>query len=128
MLLLDTCALVWWTLDPAQLSRKAAEACSRTSQAGAVVSSISFWELGVKIKKGKLELGLTLAEYISRVKRLNAITIVPVDEDLWLANLSLKWDHADPVDRTIVATAMRKGLAIVTKDEVIRKFYRKVIW
>jgi len=29
MVLLDTCTLLWWTLDPAKLSAVAADACRR---------------------------------------------------------------------------------------------------
>jgi len=29
---LDTCALIWWSLDPDKLSQKAKEACNRMEQ------------------------------------------------------------------------------------------------
>ncbi len=39
-----------------------------------------------------------------------------------------RWEHRDPADRTIVATAVLKDLPIVTKDDIIGRFYPKVIW
>lgn len=128
MILLDTCALIWWTLDPDQLSPKAKAACEGILKEGAYVSSISLWEIGVKIKKGKLDIGLPLEEYVSRLKKMNLLEIVPVDETIWLKNLALKWKNQDPADRTIVATALLKQAPIVTKDASMRKFYRHVIW
>jgi PIN domain nuclease of toxin-antitoxin system len=35
MILLDTCALLWWTLEPEKLSRKAATACTGIQDTGA---------------------------------------------------------------------------------------------
>ncbi len=128
MYLFDTCTLLWWTLDPEKLSKKAAEACREVEANGGLLSSISLWETGTKIQKGKLHLGMSLQDYLTRLKEMNLLEILPVDEALWLLNLELKWNHRDPVDRTIVATAMSRQLSIITADEEIQKFYKKVIW
>ena len=126
--MLDTCALLWWTLDPEKLSDKAAKACKKISDTGALVSSISIWEIGIKIKKGKLDIGLSLSEYVDRLKSLDTLTIIPIDEYIWLENISLDCEHREPADRTIVATARLKNIPIITKDDNIKEFYRKVIW
>jgi PIN domain nuclease of toxin-antitoxin system len=128
MVLLDTCALLWWTLDPEKLSPKAAKVCDRIATKGGVVSSISIWEIGIKIKKGELEIGLPLEDYVGRLKQLSGLEIVPVDEIIWMRGLDLDWKHRDPADRTIVATASLRKIPIVTCDEDIQKFYRRVIW
>ena len=128
MILLDTCALLWWTLEPQKLSRRAARTCDQIRETGAFVSSISVWEIGIKQKRGKLELGTSLDDYVSRLKSLNTLTFLPVDEETWLLNLSLEWDHRDPVDRTIVATAKNRSLPIITKDQRIRQFYKRTVW
>jgi PIN domain nuclease of toxin-antitoxin system len=128
VVLLDTCALLWWTLEPESLSSRAKEACERITLDGGFVSSISIWEAGIKARRGALELGTTLEDYVARLKRLGSLEIIAVDEDIWVKNLSLQWDHRDPADRTIVATALLRDLSIVTGDEIIRKFFPKVIW
>jgi PIN domain nuclease of toxin-antitoxin system len=128
LVLLDTCALLWWTLEPESLSRRAKEACDRIILDGGFVSSISIWEAGIKARRGALELGTTLEDYVARLKRLASLEIIAVDEDIWVKNLSLQWDHRDPADRTIVATALLRDLPIVTKDGTIGRFYPNVIW
>jgi PIN domain nuclease of toxin-antitoxin system len=128
MIVLDTCALLWWTLDPEKLSETAARACERISDEGACVSAISIWEIGIKIKKGKLDIGLDIKEYVFRLNIVENFGIVPVDETIWVENILLEWDHRDPADRTIVATAKLKGIPIVTKDQIIRDFYPDTIW
>jgi PIN domain nuclease of toxin-antitoxin system len=124
---LDTCALLWWALDPQKLSLLAKQACGQIERAGGFVSSISVWEIGIKIKKGNLELGIPLHNFVSRLKKTN-IEIVAIDESIWLENLGLPWKHPDPADRTIVATAKLRQLPIVTPDTHIRSFYSDTIW
>ncbi len=128
IILLDTCALIWWTLDPDRLSAKARRACDSIIKRGALVSSVSFWEIGIKIKKKKLEAGISLREYLRRVQSMGTMTIVPVDENIWLASVELDWDYPDPADRVIVCTARMHKASIVTSDEIIREYYRKTIW
>jgi len=128
MVLLDTCALLWWTLDPDKLSPKAKKTCDDIQINGGFISSMSIWELGIKIKNKKLEIGMTIDDYTKRLKQLKTLEIIPVDETIWLKNLSLDWSHRDPADRTIVASAMIKKLPIVTKDKILKTYYKNVIW
>ena len=128
MVLLDTCALFWWVVQPEGLSATAAEVCTRMEQEGGVVSSISFWEIGIKQQKGKVDLGVSLDSFCARVESTGVLEIVPVDLPVWQKNLALPWEHRDPADRTIVATAMLRDLPILTADERIRSFYPNVIW
>lgn len=128
MIVLDTCALIWWTLDPENLSEPALKACENIYRTGGIISSISLWEIGIKIKKGTLDIGLTLEEYIQRLRQIDELEIVPVDEYIWAKNISFDWPHKDPADRTIVATAFLKNLPIVTKDNAIKHFYPHIIW
>ena len=125
---LDTHVLLWWTLDPDMLSAPARKACSEIGRTGAMVSSISIWELGIKIKRGKLEIGLDIGEYLQRLRRLRSLSIVSVDAAIWVQNLNLDWDHDDPADRTIVATALTRDADLISKDRIIRDFYRRTIW
>lgn len=128
MVLLDTCALLWYTLDEAKLSASARSACNKIAQHGAFISSISIWEIGLKIKNRKLSIGTTIEDYVKRLHYLGTIDIVPVDEIIWMTNLALNWEHRDPADRTIVATAKLKNLPIITSDTIIRDYYSDVIW
>ena len=125
---LDTCALLWWTLDPGQLSAPALAACEEIERKGGYASAISVWEIGIKVKRGKLDLGLPFHDYVRRLRAVDVLTLLPVDTDIWVANLALNWDHRDPADRTIVATAMQRELPIVTKDRLIANYYAHSIW
>lgn len=120
MIVLDTHALLWWALDPDQLSPRATETLAAMERDGGYASSISIWELGTKVKRGKLELGISIEELVRRIERSAAVELVPVDTTIWLRSVALPWDHRDPADRVIVSTALAKGVPLLTKDDVIR--------
>jgi len=120
VIVLDTHALLWWALDPDQLSPRAVETLTTMERDGGYASSISIWELGTKVKRGKLELGISIEELVRRIERSAAVELVPVDANVWLRSLGLAWDHRDPADRVIVATALAKNVPLLTKDDVIR--------
>jgi len=126
VLVLDTSALLYWTLDPSQLTATAARAIEEADRL--VISSISVWEIGLKVKRGKLTLPLSMADYADRLEQVDRLEILPVDTRNWLENLALNWDHRDPADRTIVATARLLGCPLVASDERIAGFYFETVW
>ncbi|MDZ7724492.1 MAG: type II toxin-antitoxin system VapC family toxin [candidate division KSB1 bacterium] len=128
-MLFDTCALLWATLNPDALTENEREiAFAALENGSAAVSSISFWEIGINIKRKKLDIRMSLHTYIDKIHQFNGFEIIPVDERSWAKNIALDWPHKDPADRTIVATAMLRDLPILTRDTVIREFYAKLGW
>ncbi|MFN7282472.1 MAG: type II toxin-antitoxin system VapC family toxin [Dolichospermum sp.] len=128
-LVLDTCALIWWSLDPEQLSLLAQKACEQMEKdKNGLVASISIWEIAIKIKNKKLDLGISLEIYIKRLQQSDVISIIPIDENLWLKSVALEWEHKDPADRIIVALANQYYAPIITKDQKISGFYPSVLW
>lgn len=51
-----------------------------------------------------------------------------MDTAIWLQNLLLPWEHRDPADRTIVATAMLQGLPLLPKNRIIAGYYPDTLW
>jgi PIN domain nuclease of toxin-antitoxin system len=126
MIVLDTSALLYWTLDPNRLSVKAKETIDLADRL--VISSISVWEIGLKVYHGKLQIPLPIRHYAERLQILDRLEIRDVDVTIWLANLALEWPHRDPADRTIVATAQLLDCPLVTSDRVIAAFYEDAVW
>lgn len=125
--LLDTAALLWWIGDPARLSRIALATVSSPTQS-LLVSAVSFWEIGSKVRRGRLGLLTSFEEFVAMVGSLERVTIVPVDLPTFLGVVDLEWDHRDPADRIIVATARRYRAPLVSSDRAIRSFYPDTIW
>lgn len=122
MILLDTHALLWWALDPDRLSSAAAASLQAMERRGGFASATSIWELGIKIQRGKLDLGISIAEFARRIEKSGIIELVPVTTATWLRSLELAWDHRDPADRVIVATAILKDVPLLTADTEIHRF------
>ena len=128
MLLLDTCALLWLAADRDKLSRPATRALKQ-SAGGVFVSAISAFEIGWKHRNGKLELPLDPMEWYALALQTHGLSEVPIDGDIAGLSVGLPGIHRDPCDRFIIATAMAKGLDIVTADRVIPGYPDvKVIW
>ena len=126
MVVLDTSALLYWTLDPEQLSENARKAIDESEQV--TISSISVWEVGLKVKRGRLEIPLSFSDYVERLQQLEKLDILPVEVETWLLNMTLDWQHRDPADRTIVATALQLNCPLITSDQAVRSFYQGSIW
>jgi PIN domain nuclease of toxin-antitoxin system len=126
VIVLDTSALLYWTLDPARLSLHASQAIEQADKI--VISSISVWEIALKVKRGKLLISLPVKDYFELLNKIDGLDIMPVSVQDWLENLDLPWDHKDPADRTIVALATRLDCPLLTTDSIIEKFYPKTFW
>jgi PIN domain nuclease of toxin-antitoxin system len=126
MVVLDTSAVLYWTLDPERLSSAARRAIEDADRL--VISSISVWEIGLKVKRGRLTIPLSISEYADRLERLGRLEILPVDMRTWLENLALNWGHRDPADRTIVAMARLLGCPLIASDRTIAEFYEETVW
>jgi PIN domain nuclease of toxin-antitoxin system len=122
VIVLDTHALLWWALDPDRLSDAARTTVAEMERRGGYASAISLWELGIKIQRGKLEIGIPIEELARRLDRGGVVQLLPVDAATWLQSLALDWVHRDPADRVIVATALRRSLPIVTADQEIQRY------
>lgn len=126
MIVLDTSAVIFSTIDTAKLSERAAEAIEQADQI--VINSISIWEIGWKVNLGKLKLPFSVEELVTRLKNTDRIDIVSVTEVMWLKNVNLAWEHRDPADRTIVATALLLDCPLISNDYRIQQFYPQTLW
>lgn len=126
MIVLDTSALLYWTLDPVRLSSKAARAIQQADRI--LVSSISVWEIALKVKNQKLAIPLPITDYVEKLQSVDMLEILSVDVQTWLDNLGLAWEHRDPADRTIVALATHFACPLITSDRVIAGYYTQTLW
>jgi PIN domain nuclease of toxin-antitoxin system len=122
-MLLDTCAVLWLSFDENKLSPTVLRRIDNEERV--LICSLSFWEIGIKIRKKKLEIPIPLNELVSRYVENNTVEIVAPDVGIILRAVELDWDHRDPVDRIIVASAIKHNAEIITTDAVISRFYKK---
>lgn len=127
MILLDTCTLLWLTMEPEKLSATAAEALAESALVW--VSVISVFELAQKHAKGKLLLPLSPLEWVRMALESHQLRIIPLDLESATGAASLPPIHADPFDRLLVATAIHHDLTLLTPDPHIHSYPNlKTLW
>ena len=114
-LLLDTCAIVWMASTPGRFSAKAREAIENAESL--LYSPISAWEIALKSSIGNLALPLPPREWFSRVVSHHGLERISLNESILFRSVELPWLHRDPADRIVIATALERGLAVVTGDD-----------
>jgi PIN domain nuclease of toxin-antitoxin system len=124
-LVLDTCALLWLVSGSDNLS---ANALLQIENASIVyVSSISAWEISLKFFKKQLILPMEPEEWFRHVIDKHSLVIYPLDISLMFKANTLPFHHRDPVDRFIIATAIKENAAVVTGDNMFLKYDIRVI-
>jgi len=126
-LLLDTHALLWFLQDNPQLSSTAKTAIEDPASRK-LVSVASCWEIAIKAGIGKLKLGETSADLLTRELARNCFELLPIS----LANATavelLPPHHKDPFDRMIVVQAIANNIPIVSQDSQLNHYGVKRIW
>lgn len=123
MTFLDTHAWLWW-LSGSPLLTEAAQAqiASATADSTLAVSGISAWEAEMLVKKGRLELRLSVDDLVTHCEGLPFFRFVPISAKIGVKAARIEPFHPDPADRMIVASAIQHGAVLVTRDERIRQF------
>jgi PIN domain nuclease of toxin-antitoxin system len=123
VIVLDTHALVWWVSGSDRLSAPAKRAIARGVRGGqAVAATVSVLEIAAAVRRGRLELGSPLGDWLADLCALPELRFEPLSVEI--AQLAGSFDDAapgDPADRIIIATARVLRARLVTADESLRK-------
>jgi PIN domain nuclease of toxin-antitoxin system len=125
--LLDTHALLWWTLDDPKLSAKARSIIA-SFESEVFVSAASAWEITTKVRLGRLPGAEAFAsEFPARVELLGFRELAIRIEHGQRAGL-LPGEHKDPFDRMLIAQAQAENLPVVSIDGVFDAYRVRRIW
>lgn len=117
-MLLDTHVLLWREQDDPRLGAQSREILEiALLENEAAVSSISFWEIGMRIQKGQIEFPYNLDDWRKDLLEQGLVEI-SVDGAIAIRAGLLQNMRGDPADRIIVATALG-GHQLMTADRHI---------
>jgi PIN domain nuclease of toxin-antitoxin system len=115
VIVLDTHAWLWWLTAPAKLGKRAARVLKRADRIG--LPAICVWEIAMKASVGKLRFDRPYETWIDAALAADPrIEVCPLSPRVAVAAVQLSWNHGDPADRFIVATARVHDTALVTSD------------
>lgn len=123
MILLDTCAFLWFLHDDPMLPERIAKRIEESEKA--YLSIVSLWEIAIKKTIKKLDIPETVNELAEKCEE-KLISILPIKTDYLERIQNLPMIHADPFDRLIMATAIEENLTLLTDDRKI-KLYKNVM-
>ncbi len=121
-IVLDTHILIYWVSQPDRLTPAQHHAIQTVSPGNpAVLADISLWEIAMLDAGGRLSLQLPIREWITRAVAPPLVRVAEITANIAAEVGDLTgWDHRDPADRLIVATARVYGARLLTNDTRIR--------
>ncbi len=122
MILLDTCTIVWDALSPKDITSKARTTIENADKENSLlVCDISFWEISMLIKRGRIEIETNATELINLYLSSRNIQVQNISPEIAELSVNLGAEiNKDPADRLISATSIIRNARLVTADENLR--------
>ncbi|MDD6000706.1 MAG: type II toxin-antitoxin system VapC family toxin [Bacteroidales bacterium] len=121
--LIDTHILIWLAISPEKISKSMFETIENTDNE-IYVSTLSFWEIAIKLVINKLDLqGIGIKELV-RICKMQNINIIefPISAAIQYQNLPLKENHRDPFDRGLISLCISEGYTLLSNDGKIFQY------
>ncbi|HEX3503738.1 MAG TPA: type II toxin-antitoxin system VapC family toxin [Xanthobacteraceae bacterium] len=117
MILLDTHAALWLTLDSRSLGKRSRRLALQAATNGELaISAISFWEIALLVAKRRLRPPDSVTETRRQILASGTIEL-PLTGEIAILAGELDSLHSDPADRFIAATAIIHNATLISADE-----------
>lgn len=86
------------------------------------IADITLWELALLHERGRLLLpnDVAASHYLKQLLAALRLQVLPITATIALLSRSPLFQHGDPVDRLIGATALHHGAPLITADAKLR--------
>ena len=130
MVVADTHVLIHDALAPQRLSDRARRTIDRESRQGTLAASdVSLWEIAMLVAKGRLDPGKDAKAFLDDLILGRRLVVLPITAAIAVRAQSDEFQQGDPADRIIAATALERGVPLITADAELRKLRGlKVVW
>lgn len=117
--LLDTHCLIKYALSE-KLQKKTMRLIQSADEL--LISPISAWEIAMLAKREFIAIDRPPLNWYASALLAQKIRQVDLSADILVQSALLEWEHRDPADRIIVATAISQRAQIATEDVTILRF------
>jgi PIN domain nuclease of toxin-antitoxin system len=118
--LLDTHIWIWSFTQASQLTGRVAKVLA-DPQNELWLSPVSVWELTILCRKGRLQVHPDIETWVKKSMLDLQLAEAPLTIDVALAIPSIGFQHADPADHFLAASAKVFDLTLITADEHLLK-------
>ncbi len=115
--LIDTHILIWLAISPQEISKDVLRTLENPENK-VFVSTISLWEIAIKLSIGKLDLqGLKISDLVQFCDEQNIRIIqLPLAAVEQYQRLHKKENHKDPFDRLLISLSIADNYTFVSAD------------
>ncbi|MDR3343485.1 MAG: type II toxin-antitoxin system VapC family toxin [Treponema sp.] len=130
--LLDTPVFIWATLETSQLSKAVQQVITDKSNE-ICVSTVSFWEIALKVKRNTFSFnGIDIKDF-PKYARIMEFTILDLtaEETISFHELAVTHLHPDPLNRMVIWQAISQDMILISRDGMLEPYKEcglKVLW
>lgn len=125
--LFDTHALVFWHGREGVSDEFVRFFDQRQRQGAVYISSISFWEIGLLVKKGRLWLD-DVHGWKNELLGNTQLRLIDPSAAEMIDSTQLPEHHKDPFDRLLIAQARHRDLLLVSRDQHMQRYEVAIFW
>lgn len=118
--LIDTHILIWCIAGNSSLSKKIIKEIDDPKNR-ILLSTVSLWEIAIKVNLGKLNIGIPFDELEGFLRDKKFFLLDYSYNDLNILT-QLPHHHRDPFDHLIICQAINNNLTIITDDEKFKLY------
>lgn len=125
--LIDTHVFLW-AIDSTEKLSEPARSILEDRSSEIYLSRACYWEICLKISKGKLRLGDGWEKTLERERKKNRFHWLDISSSHCEGIASLPYHHRDPFDRMLISQTLIEQASLISCDDKIAHYDLHVIW
>lgn len=128
----DTHVLLFWANEPDRLTAKARQVLDNNMNRGTLAcSDMTLWEMALLHERGRILLppDVAIVRYMNAIINALKLDVLSITPEIAAISCSELFDHHDPADRLIAATAIIHQAPLITADRKLSALPQlRVLW
>ena len=126
----DTNILLFWSQAPERLTANAVAALNEGLERKLLAcSDVSFWEIAMLFARKRLVKPVAPDVFMRDIVLAMELNVLSITPEIAVISQSNVFNHKDPADRLIAATAIHEGSPLITADSQLRSTEGlQVVW